>query len=193
MTPAGIGEKLAVRPGFFNTHACFRQFERIMSAVAARRDSVSTLSHMVRAILVIILLGCATLSSDARSKPQSLCSLPQLAPGAHQSVRIAAIAESGTDMGVLTDSSCPSVQPTWFELSLRSERNRNKLHNEIERSGKAAVVLTGELFGPQQPDPKLPESIRKNYHPGWGHLGAFPQKIVVNRIESVSAIGEEAR
>lgn len=74
-------------------------------------------------------------------KPQSLCNLPQLAPGAHRSVRIAAIAESGTDMGVLTDASCPSVQAAWFELSLKSERNRNKLHNQLEKSGKAVVVL----------------------------------------------------
>jgi hypothetical protein len=120
---------------------------------------VSTLSQTARAILVPIFLGCATLSGNAQSKPQSVCNLPQLAPGAHQSVRIAAIAESGTDMGVLTDASCPSVQPTWFELSLRSERNRNKLHDEIEKSGKAAVVLTGELFGPQQPDPQLPSPL----------------------------------
>ena len=154
---------------------------------------MSTLSQTARAILLPIFLGCATLSGNAQSKPQSVCNLPQLAPGAHQSVRIAAIAESGTDMGVLTDASCPSVQPTRFELSLRSKRNRNKLHDEIEKSGKAAVVLTGELFGPQQPDPQLPESIRKNYLPGWGHLGAFPTKIVVYRIESVRAIDEEAR
>jgi hypothetical protein len=40
--------------------------------------------------------------------------------------------------------------------------------------------------GPQEPDPKLPESIRKNYHPGWGHLGSFPMKVVVSRIESVA-------
>ena len=145
---------------------------------------------MARGILVTILLGCATLSSDGQSKPQSLCSLPQLAPGAHRSVRIAAIAESGTDMGVLTDASCPSVQPTWFELSLKSERNRNKLHNQIEKSGKAAVALSGQLYGPPQPDPKLPESIRKNYHPGWGHLGSFPMKVVVFHIDSVAPAGK---
>jgi hypothetical protein len=107
---------------------------------------------MRRGILVTTLLVCATLSSDAQSKPQSLCNLPHLAPGAHRSVRLAAIAESGTDMGVLTDASCPSVQPTWFELSLKSERNRNKLHNQIEKSGKAAVVVSGELYGPPQPE-----------------------------------------
>lgn len=115
---------------------------------------------MGRAIVVTILVGCATLSSGAQSQPQSLCNFPQLAPGTHWSVRIAAIAQSGTDTGVLTDASCPSVQPTWFELSLKSERNRNKLHNQIEKSGKAAVVVSGELYGPPQADPKLPEPFR---------------------------------
>jgi hypothetical protein len=145
---------------------------------------------MTHGILISILLGCATLASDAQSKPQSLCNFPQLAPGVTKSVRIAALAESGTDMGVLTDASCPSVQPIWFELSLKSERNRKKLHNQIEKSGKAVVVLSGQLYGPQQPDPKLPESIRKNYHPGWGHLGSFPMKVVVFRIDSVAPAGK---
>jgi len=96
-------------------------------------------------------------------------------------------------MGVLTDADCPSVQPIWFELSLKSARNRNELSNQIEKSGKAAVVFTGELYGPQQPDPRLPESIRKNYHPGWGHLGGFPMKLVVFRIDSVGAAGRPYR
>jgi hypothetical protein len=141
---------------------------------------------MVRGLVATILVGCATLSSDAQSKLHSLCSLPQLAPGAHRSIRIAAIAESGTDTGVLTDASCPSVQPTWFELSLKSERNRNRLHNEIEKNGKAAVVVSGELYGPPQPNPKLPESLRSSDNQGWGHLGSFPMKVVVSRIESVA-------
>jgi hypothetical protein len=64
--------------------------------------------------------------------------------------------------------------------------NRNKLHNQIEKSGKAAVVLSGQLYGPPKPDPKLPESIRKNDHPGWGHLGSFLMKVVVFRIDSVA-------
>jgi hypothetical protein len=91
-------------------------------------------------------------------------------------------------MGVLTDATCRLVQPTWFELSLTSERNRNKLHNQIEKSGKAAVVLSGELYGPPQPDPKLSQALRSNDNQGWGHLGSFPMKIVVFRIESVAPV-----
>jgi hypothetical protein len=130
---------------------------------------------MSRCILSTMLV-CASLSNVAQSKPQSVCNLPQLAPGAHRSVRLAAIAEFGTDMGVLTDASCPSVQPTWFELSLESEHNRSKLHNQIEKSGKAAVVVVGELYGPPNPDPKLPQSVRSNNNQGWGHLGSFPDE-----------------
>lgn len=99
---------------------------------------------MARGVLVTILIGCVTLFGDTQAKPQSLCNLPQLASGAHQSIRIAAIAESGSDMGVLTDANCPAVQPTWFELSLKCERNRKKLHDQIEKSGKAAVVFVGQ-------------------------------------------------
>jgi hypothetical protein len=145
---------------------------------------------MGRYLLIAVLLGCAPFSIHAESKSQSVCNLPKLAPGAHRSVRIAATAESGTDMGVLTDASCPSVQPTWFELSLKSERNRNKLRNEIEKSGKAAVVVSGELYGPPQPDAKLPQALRSSDNQGWGHLGAFPMKVVVFRIEAVVSAGK---
>jgi hypothetical protein len=145
---------------------------------------------MVRYLLVTVLLGCAPFPIHAQSKPSSLCNLPKLVPGAHRTVRIAAIASFGTDMGVLTDARCPSVQPTWFELSLTSERNRNKLHNEMEKSGKAAVVVSGELYGPPQPDAKLPQALRISDNRGWGHLGAFPMKVVVFRIESVAAAGK---
>lgn len=60
----------------------------------------------------------------------------------------------------------------------------------MEKSGKAAVIFTGELYGPQLPNPNLPESIRKIYHPGWGHLGAFPMKVVVFHIDAVAPAGK---
>jgi hypothetical protein len=36
------------------------------------------------------------------------------------------------------------------------------------------------------PDPKLPEAILKNYHPGWGYLGAFKTRLVVHAIREVA-------
>lgn len=122
--------------------------------------------------------------------PQNLCTLADVSMGNHESVRVAAVAEAGADMGVLSDPGCPSRQPVWFELALKSRRNRTELVKQIERSGKAAVVVSGELYGPPEPDPNLPESIRKNYHPGWGHLGGFPMKLVVFRIELVAPTGK---
>ena len=126
----------------------------------------------------------------AQPRPESICKLADVSMGNHQTVRIAAVAEAGADMGVLTDPSCPSRQPVWFELALKSRRNRTELAKQIETSGKATVLLSGELYGPPEPDPKLPESIRKNYHPGWGHLGAFPMKLMVFRIELVARAGK---
>jgi hypothetical protein len=55
----------------------------------------------------------------------------------------------------------------------------------LDRSRQACVVVQGEFYGPPLPDPKLPEAIPKNYHPGWGHLGAFHTKLVVHAIKSV--------
>jgi hypothetical protein len=131
------------------------------------------------------------MANMAQPKPQSLCKLANVPKGNHQSVRVAAVAEAGTDMGVLSDPDCPSKQPVRFELALKSRRNRSELAKQIERSGEAVVILSGELYGPPEPDPKLPGWMRKNNHnSGWGHLGAFPMKLVVFRIESVVPAGK---
>jgi len=45
-------------------------------------------------------------------------------------------------------------------------------------------VFEGALYGPPLPDPKLPDAIRKVYHPGWGHLGAFQTKLDVHTIRT---------
>lgn len=137
----------------------------------------------------LVLVGQPS-ADVGQSKPQSLCKFADLSTGNHERVRIAAVAEAGVDMGVLSDPGCPSRQPVWFELALKSQRNRTELAKQIERSGKAAATFSGELYGPPEPDPKLPDWIRKNYHPGWGHLGAFPMKLVVFRIESVAPAGK---
>jgi len=90
----------------------------------------------------------------------------------------------------LSDPGSRSRPPVWFELALISPRNRTELSKQLQKSGKAVILLYGELYGPPEPDPKLPDSTRKNYHPGWGHLGAFPMMLVVFRIESVSQAGK---
>jgi hypothetical protein len=79
------------------------------------------------------------------------------------------------------------------ELALRSRRNKEKLRKLLDRNRQVRVVVEGEFYGPPLPDPKLPEALKKQYHPGWGHLAAFSTKMAVYRIESVSAIGDDSR
>ena len=76
---------------------------------------------------------------------------------------------AGAAMGTLSDSACPK-ETAWIEIALESPTNRKKLNTILDKSNRAHVVFEGELYGPRLPDPKLPEAIRKDYHPGWGHL-----------------------
>ena len=90
----------------------------------------------------------------------------------------------GQDVGTLVDAACPK-EGTWVELALRSNQNKAKLRKLLERSHRAFVVVEGEFYGAPQPDPKLPEPIRKSYHAGWGHLAAFKTKLVVHALRDV--------
>ena len=115
----------------------------------------------------------------------SLCFLQkQVAEGKHETVRVSGMYGPGLDHPVLQDPSCPA-EGTWVELSLRSNQNKEKLRKFLDRSHRAYVVVEGEFYGSPLPDPKLPEAIRKSYHPGWGHLAAFKTKLVVHAIRDV--------
>jgi hypothetical protein len=94
--------------------------------------------------------------------------------------------ESGPVMGTLSDSVCPE-ETAWIEIVLKPSTNRKKLNAILTKSDGAHVVFEGEFYGPPVPDPKLPEAMRKNSHPGWGHLGAFKTKLVVHAIRDVTA------
>lgn len=122
----------------------------------------------------------------ANEKVASLCALQDKATeGDHITAQVAGVYFSGPDMGPVEDATCPA-NATWVELALQTELNNKKLRRLLERYGRAYVVFEGEFFGPPVPDPKLPDAIRKVYHPGWGHLGAFRTKLVVHSIRSVS-------
>jgi hypothetical protein len=115
----------------------------------------------------------------------SLCALQKkVAEGEHQTVRVSGMYGPALDQTVLEDAECSS-DPTWVELDLRSQENKEKLRKLLDRSRQAYVVVEGEFFGPPLPDPKLPEAIKKDYHPGWGHLAAFRTKLVVHVIREV--------
>jgi hypothetical protein len=115
----------------------------------------------------------------------SLCDLQKkVADGEQETVRVSGVYGPGLDHTVLKDAACPRAS-TWVELALRSKENKEKLRKLLDRSRRAYVVVEGEFYGPPLPDPKLPEALKKNYHPGWGHLAAFKTKLVVHVIRDV--------
>ena len=147
----------------------------------------------VIAIFVLAFLCCAPCHAQQPASVNSICKLQDtVAPGTHINVRVSGVYGPGLDHTVLLDAECPNVS-TWVELDLRSQKNKGKLRKLLDRSRQARVVVEGEFYGPSLPDPKLPDAIKSQYHPGWGHLAAFSTKIVVYRINSVSGTGDDAR
>jgi len=115
----------------------------------------------------------------------SLCELQKKgAEGKHETVRVSGVHIGGPEGRVLEDTACPN-EVTWIELELRSNQNKKKLYKLLDHSRGAHVVYECDFYGPPLPDPKLPETIKKNYHPGWGHLGAFRTKLVVHAVRDV--------
>jgi hypothetical protein len=144
-------------------------------------------------IAALLALAGMGLGQSASKKPQtaSLCSLQQeVGEGEHESVLVSGIYGPGLDRTVLEEPSCPR-EGTWVELDLQSNQNKEKLRKMLDQSRQAYVVVEGEFYGPPLPDPKLPEAIRKSYHPGWGHLGGFKTKLVVHAIREVKAAPEQ--
>ena len=139
-------------------------------------------------LLIFLLMFVCGQATCAQTR-DSICTLQQqVAQGAHRTVLVSGIYGSGVDMGVLENTECPG-QVTWVELALQSNQNKKRLKKIMDTSGKVKVVFKGEFYGPPEPDPKLPESIRKAYsNAGWGHLGAFKTKLVVSTIVEANQI-----
>lgn len=143
-------------------------------------------------LAVLFTMGLFTAESLAQTvAPQtgpntaSLCVLQKkVVEGEHETVRVSGVYGPGLDHTVLEDEECPS-DSTWVELALRSKENKNKLRELLSRSRRAYVEFEGEFYGPPLPDPRLPEALKKDYHPGWGHLAAFKTKLVVHAIRNV--------
>jgi hypothetical protein len=143
-------------------------------------------------VLLTMLLAVDSLAQttapQSATNTASLCVLQKtVAEGEHETVRVSGLYGPGLDRTVLEDVEC-STESTWVELDLRSQGNKAKLREQLDRSRRAYVVVEGEFYGPPLPDPKLPEAIRKSYHPGWGHLAAFKTKLVVHAIRDVKAV-----
>ena len=137
----------------------------------------------------ICLVASACFAQSKQAQP--LCGLQaKTIEGSHTNVIVSGIykggmGDSGPAMGTLSDSACPE-ETAWIEIALKSSTNRKKLNAILSKSDGAHVVFEGQFYGPPVPDPKLPEALRKNSHPGWGHLGAFKTKLVVHAIREVA-------
>ena len=144
---------------------------------------------ILHAVFVLVLLAGACLgqSGPTEARDNSLCLLQKsVGEGEHETVRVSGTLSPGLDHGIMDDAAC-SEESTWVELALQSNRNKEKLSRLLDRSRRAYVLVEGEFYGPPLPDPKLPESIRKAYHPRWGHLGCCRTKLVVRAIREVRA------
>lgn len=144
------------------------------------------------AICLIAQRGIA----QTRLPATSLCDLQvQLTQGEHRTVRVEGVYLAGLEGEYLVAAGC-SERSTRIEFTLKTQRNLEKLRTminepykekKISGSGEPVLVIfEGEFYGPPVPDPKLPDAIRKVYHPGWDSNSTT--KLVVSSIESVKAL-----
>jgi hypothetical protein len=151
------------------------------------------MKHILTIAFIVLVINSLTGNAQAQARPTPLCDLQKnVQLGTHQPVRVSGVYVRGFEGSVLVDS-CDNNEGTWVDFELKSTHNEKKMRETLGRAGKAAVILVGELNGPPEPDAKLPPAIKKAYHPGWGHLGAFRTKLVVYEIVSVSAVSSGAR
>jgi hypothetical protein len=145
-----------------------------------------------------LMAGRLMAQSSSSSQLVPLCELQtKVAQGEHRTVRVEGVYLAGLEGQYLVTSGC-SGRSTDIEFELESHRlwkrlvqMSNKTNAQKEASGDSDAVLVvfeGEFYGPRVPDVKLPEAIRKNYHPGWDHMNASMTKMVVHAIQSVEPL-----
>jgi len=153
------------------------------------------------------IIGLLTLSMMARQvagqspsavRLESLCELQtKTAQGEHRNVRVEGVYLAGLEGQYLVNAGC-SGRSTSIEFELKTTRfwkrlvqmsNKTNKRRHVSGDGDPILVIfDGEFYGPPLPDPKLPEAICKNYHPGWDHNNASMTKLVVHAIQSVQAL-----
>jgi len=147
--------------------------------------------------LVAICFVAKQSIAQAQLPVLSLCDLQvQVAQGEHRPVQVEGVFLSGLEGQDLVNAGC-SGRSTYIEFALKThqrwkrlERLSNKTNRRKHWLGDGDAVLVifkGEFYGPQTPDPKLPEWIRKFYHPAWGNADEMT-KLVVYSILSVKAL-----
>jgi len=154
---------------------------------------------LIFCLLVISLMaGSALAQSSTDSQVVALCELQtELAQGEHRNVEVEGVYLSGLEGQYLVTSDC-SGRSTSIEFELKTHRlwkelvrlsNRTNTEKHVSGDGDPVlVVFEGEFYGPRVPDPKLPEAIRKNYHPGSDHMNAAMTKMIVHAIQRVQPL-----
>jgi hypothetical protein len=148
-------------------------------------------------VMIGMLTGFAVAQSPVLSKT-NLCDLQlSLSEGQQRPVRVEGIYLAGMEGEYLVDPNC-SRRSTAVEFQLSSRHLQKRLNHLVDKTNSrkhvrgdgdpVLVVFTGQFYGPQVPDPHLPEQIRKNYHPGWDPMDNATTKLVVRSIESVKAL-----
>lgn len=165
--------------------------------IGTRQRGSGVVSVSAILISITLLAGQAAACSPGRLQPTSLCELEaKTAQGEHHTVRVEGVYLAGLEGQILVGPGC-SGRSTRIEFKLRSHRlwkrlvdmsNRTKARKHVYGSSDPVLVIfQGEFYGPSVPDPKLPEAIRKNYHPAWDNQGSMT-KLVVHAIQSVEPL-----
>jgi len=143
-----------------------------------------------------LMSGRIMAQSASGSQLAALCELQaKMAQGESRNVRVEGVHLAGLEGEYLVDAGCSS-STTMIEFELKTRRNWKKLERLVNKPYEkrqvlgggepVLVIFEGVFYGPPVPDPKLPEAIRKIYHPGWDSNSTT--KLVVDAILSVKPL-----
>jgi hypothetical protein len=135
--------------------------------------------------------------AEQKMPVSSLCKLQmQVMQGKHQSVLVEGVYLSGVNgASYLINPEC-SITSTYVDFDLKTHKNFKKLQKLLDSGKRGGVIgdagapvlvlFEGEFYGPPIPDPKLPEWVRKIYHPTWDNDNFT--KLVVRSIRNVQLL-----
>lgn len=141
-------------------------------------------------------------SGEIPSQPKKLCdSLEALSPGERMKVDVEGIyvvTMEGSIFYVPEQPICVlDVQPaTWVEFA-QGYAEPPGLREEVKRSGRARVRFKGTLWGhgaipaDDPADPPMVAYARRIGNLRYGHMNAFPTKLVVESAEFVRAVDKK--
>ena len=148
------------------------------------------ITRMFRLLAICLLFGQSV--AQSRLPTSTLCDLQlQLGEGEHRTVQVEGVYLDGMEGSPYLVAAGCSGRSTVIEFSLRDHRHWRKLRhmwNKRLDETQALVIFEGEFYGPPLPDSKLPEALRKVYHPAWGMFNNGMTKLVVYSIRSVKAL-----